>query len=255
MARNGKVKRLRRGYRRRGTLTTRNIYGNRSARSQASQIAALRRRISNVARAQRPEIKQVFSSNFTDVFTNQALSNVYTLRLMSPEMSKGTEDNQFIGDAYRMKSFKVFGTLEYFNNKGETMHTSEPAGGFVRFIYFQTKTVNVAPVISELITVSSGGGTAYELNCTRPLVRGVTAQYRVLGDYKYTLTPFTSHRHFVHNLPIKYKSSLIRQAFLNNEYPQNVIWCVVVTSGLHWDQDYTETIQAHYCAKVAYTDN
>lgn len=258
------VKKFRRRYRRssRRTLSTRNIYGNRSARSQANQIAALRRRITTVARAQRPEIKVYNPAPTRMVFSNSILSDVYQMFHLFDMPTAGTGDNQVIGDAYRLKSVCHYGIIEYFNNKGQMMHNSEPLGGFIRFIYFQQKTVNVAPVIGELITIVQGNITSpvadqvqYELNCSRPLTPGVTNQYRILGDYRYSLTPTRSHINFKHRLPIKWRYSLVRRAFHEKEYAQNTVWCVVVTSGLHFDTDLTEKIEVSRSMKIAYTDN
>lgn len=256
-------RRYRRRYRRRGrVLSTRNIYNNKSARSQASQIAALRKRVNTVAKFQRPEIKTYNPAPTRHIFSNSLLSDVYQLFQLYNMPESGTGDDQVIGDTYRLKSVAHYGIIEYFNSKGQMMHDTEPLGGFIRFIYFQQKTVNVAPVIGELITVVQGNISSptadqigYELNCSRPLTPGVTNQYRILGDYKYKLTPTRSHINFKHRLPIKYKNSLVRRAFHEREYAQNTVWLVIVTSGLHYDQDLTEKIEVTRSCKIAYTDN
>lgn len=254
----GRRKRYSRKIRRgRRTLSTRNIYANRGSRSQASQIAALRKRINNVYKATKPETKVWTSNNSTtNTFTNEALANTYILNYVTPQkLSQGVAEGYFVGDAYRLKSCVCYGTIEYFNSLGQTMHNSEPLGGFIRFIYFQLKQQNTQPIYQEILAIASTG-TDYELNTVKPLANGVTSQYRILGDYRYRLTPFNSHIQFRHRMPIKWKNSLCRvpTGAVVNEVSQNDILVLIVTSGLHWDTDLTETIQCNWDSKIAYTD-
>lgn len=254
----GKRKRTSRSYRRgRRTLSTRNIFSNRGSRSQAAQIAALRRRINNVYKATKPEVKiYIDDTPDTQKFTNESLSTTHIMGYVTPQkLVSGTGEGQFIGDTYRLKSCVMYGTIEYFNSLGATMHATEPLGGFIRFIYFQLKQQNVQPIYQEILDVASSG-VGYELNTVKPLATSVTSQYRILGDYRYRLTPFNSHIQFKHRMPIRWNNSLCRvpSGAVINEVSQNDILVLVVTSGLHWDADLTETIQLNYCSKIAYTD-
>ena len=252
MARYGR--KYRRTYRRnRRTLSTRNIWANRSARSQAAQISALRRRVTAVSRVCRPEIKIWNSQAVSTTFDNQLLANNHILNPIINTLDVGTAEGQMIGDQVRLKSVSMYGTLEYYNNSATQYHESEPAGGFIRFIYFQTKSINVAPVVSEILKVDNSGA-GYEINCEKPLVNGFNAQFRVLGDYKYAMNPTRNHILFKHRLPIKFRNSLFKIAPVANEIPMNSIYVLIVTAGLHWDTNFTESITANRQVKVAYTD-
>lgn len=247
-------RRYRRTYRRnKRTLSTRNIWSNRGSRAQAAQISALKRRVSAVSRACRPEIKIWTSDAVSTTFDNSALANNHILNPVFRTLDVGTAEGQMIGDQVRIKSVSVYGTLEYYNNSATQYHDSEPAGGFVRFIYFQLKTINVAPVVSEILDVSANGA-GYEINVEKPLVSGFSAQYRVLGDYKYALNPTRNHILIKHRLPIKFKNSLLKIAPLSQEVASNSIYVLIVTSGLHWDTNFTESISVNRQVKVAYTD-
>lgn len=243
-----------RRYRRnRRTLSTRNIWANRGSRAQAAQISALKRRVRAVSRACRPEVKIWNSDAVSTTFDNSALANNHQLNPVFRTLDVGTAEGQMIGDQVRIKSVSMYGTLEYYNNSATQYHDSEPAGGFIRFIYFQTKAINVAPVVSEILKVDSSGA-GYEINVEKPLVNGFNAQFRVLGDYKYALNPTRNHVLFKHRLPIKFKNSLLKIAPVAQEIAMNSIYVLIVTSGLHWDTNFTESITANRQVKVAYTD-
>ena len=247
-------RKYRRTYRRnRRTLSTRNIWANRSSRSQAAQISALKRRVRAVSRACRPEVKIWNSDAVSTTFDNSALANNHQLNPVFRTLDVGTAEGQMIGDQVRIKSVCMYGTLEYYNNSATQYHDSEPAGGFIRFIYFQTKAINVAPVVSEILDVSSSGA-GYEINCEKPLINGFSAQFRVLGDYKYAMNPTRNHILFKHRLPIKFKNSLLKIPPVSQEIAMNSIYVLIVTSGLHWDTNFTESISANRQVKVAYTD-
>lgn len=247
-------KRYRRTYRRgRRALSTRNIWANRGNRAQAAQISALKRRVSAVSRVCRPEVKIWNSQAVSTTFDNSALANNHILNPLVTDLAAGVLEGNMIGDQVRMKSVCQYGTLEYYNSSATQFHESEPAGGFIRFIYFQLKSINVAPVVSEILKVDNVGA-GYELNVEKPLVNGFSSQYRVLGDYKYALNPTRNHILFKHRLPIKFKNSLLRKAPLSQEKPVNSIYVLIVTSGLHWDTNFSESITANRQVKVAYTD-
>lgn len=79
----GYGRRTRRVYRRNrksrgGVLSTRSIYGNRSARAQANQIATLRKRVNRVSRRTRPDIKTVYVDAAHREFNNSMAALRYT---------------------------------------------------------------------------------------------------------------------------------------------------------------------------------
>lgn len=106
----------RRYYKRNRRLSKANIYGNRSARSQAGQIAALNRKINNVAKRTKPEYHIVNSSSYAKSFTSGAFSSTY-IRIPQPVPSANSaSDSGFVGDMCHMLSLTLHGYCEYFNN-------------------------------------------------------------------------------------------------------------------------------------------
>ena len=101
-------KRSNRKYSRR-TLSTRNIYSNRSARSQAYQIAALKRRINYVSRQCKPEIKVLTSDLVSDSYEDATTYG--KIKVMPP--AQGTGENERVGNSWNVKS----GTIRLFFNR------------------------------------------------------------------------------------------------------------------------------------------
>ena len=83
-------------------LSNKYIYLNRSAKSQATQIASLRNKVSRVYNACRPEIKVKYNNATSFTFDSQTLLNTYTSWL--PEMPiLGSGDDERIGDKIYVK--------------------------------------------------------------------------------------------------------------------------------------------------------
>ena len=122
----------RRYARKRSTLTTRNIYANRSARSQAYQIAALKRRINYVSRQCKPEVKVLTSDVITDLFTST--TSYGKVKVLPP--AKGTSENQRIGNSWNVKngSFKIL----FDKNINTSSQTSQDNGLSYRVIIVQS---------------------------------------------------------------------------------------------------------------------
>lgn len=106
-----------RGYRRYGrsrVLSTRNIYARRSSIAQASQIAALRRRVFKIARAAKPEKKVKTDTPQTATFSSRAGGDVH-LVFSVPDIVNSSTDTGRIGDKiFRRDSWNM--SFEYYNN-------------------------------------------------------------------------------------------------------------------------------------------
>lgn len=239
----------RRYYRRRySRLSNRRIYGSRSARSQASQIAALRNRMNRYMAANRPEIKQHVASSDSFSLTSSASSESY-FRWKVTMPSQGTDANERIGDKIKFKNINIFGYFEYFNNQG-AYHDSESAGSPVRVIVLQDLTSPVnsyAPDIDDLLAVSSFSGQKYSLRAVSPFKPGISELYNVLYDGRFNLTLANNQ----HNMDINIHK--LKDMEWVQDTPQN-IFVYVIPSGLHWDTNYTETVHGYVGAKIAFTD-
>ena len=166
----------RRYNRKRSVLSTRNIYANRSAKTQAYQIAALKRRINYVSRQCKPEVKVLTSDVIVDLFENTLTYGRYTI---IPPI-QGTGDDQRIGNSVNVKncSFRVL--------------LKSGTGFSYRVIIVQSvapiASTAEAPSISDLLSVTTDGSINNRIdtnNClVSPFKDGITAKYRILRDVK-----------------------------------------------------------------------
>lgn len=248
----------RRAYRRRyrrSRLSKTRVLTRTSAKSQALQINALNTKVNNMYRKLRPEFKSYYTSPVQHTFNNTALDNTWLKFNMVTDtlLSNGTSNSSMTGDyAYILPSYLDI-TLEYYNSLGQMMHDTEPLGGSVRFIILRTKSNmnldNIEP--SEILSHFGNSGANYELNTVTPLITGITEKYNILADRTYTLTPYHSHIY----TRIKFKCGSFRKNNQSDFAGKGAIFCLVVTSGLHYDSNLTETIQLSYSAKIPFRDN
>lgn len=165
----------RRNYRRK-QLSTRTIFSKTSAKSQAKQIYALRKRVNALARINAPELKVKDTSPVSFTLNSGAWSDSYKAwTLQWPEM--GTEDFQRTGSAFRVKNLMIRLNLEYYNNSATGYHASESSGTPVRVIVVRT----VGPVpynfetsLDNLLEHSGYGGTDYSARAISPFKRSLT---------------------------------------------------------------------------------
>lgn len=253
--------RYRRGrrYNRRGRkLSKANIYGNRSARSQAGQIAALNRKINYISRRDRPEVKTLVRSPNSFTFTSATLDNTYSIYIQ-PLPQPGSSDHGIIGDVYKILSYQLFINMEYFNNSTTGYHDSESAGCTYRILCLQAKAIDSDSLpegISNILEFTANTGAAYSLMTRSPMVTGITKRYRVLFDKTYSLT--TNRNQGTHRIILRPKSNTVRtQTGQSNpaSISNNQIITYLITSGLHTDLNFTETVEGSVSSKIAYTDN
>lgn len=248
----------RRAYRRRyrrSRLSKTRVLTKTSAKSQALQINALNTKVNNMYRKLRPEFKSYYIAPVQNVFNNTLLDNIWIKFNIVTEtlLSNGASNSSMTGDyAYIMPSYLDI-TLEYYNSLGQFMHNSEPLGGSIRFIILRTKsnmnTDNITP--DNILSHFGNTGANYELNTVTPLKTGITEQFSILADRRYTLTPYHSHMYS----RIRFKCGSFRKNNQSDHDGKGAIFCIVVTSGLHYDTDLTETIELSYSAKIPFRDN
>lgn len=250
----------RRSYRKRRynrTLSKRNVYLNRSAKSQAKQIASLNRKINYVYRQSKPETKQWITDPHTYSFSNSSVgpsASPYAVEYLSgPVLGDG--DDQCIGSTYKVKGVQARFYFEYYNNsQNGGYHTSESAGATIRVIAVQRKdNLNkyYSPITpSDLLEKYSSTGAGYTASSCSPLISNITKQFRVLYDKTRVIT--------INKNQMVWRVSLRNVRPINkdkNDHDKvnNVIFFVLV-SGLHADTDFSEYVTGSGIYKYAFTD-
>lgn len=265
-------------YRRKGrrssrTLSTRRIFNNKSARAQAAQINALKRRINRVYRAAKPEVKVVETLRTERMLLPNMDDNVIAFDFVRP--SVGTADDQRVGSVVHMLQPTLF-----ISGKYDSPTRSNPApiynsqllrnGAAIRIIAIQSKfALNIPPTINEILhsnISTSFQGVDNIANLRIPFEVGITTRYAVIYDkVKYFSfdKPIWSQR-------INFKPK-IRNLKWNPEsgggsdesyiYPVGTIFVYLVQGGLESNNldvnaegnDFTR-ITLSWSQKLAYTD-
>lgn len=247
-------KSVRRYSRRRGTLSTRRIFSNKSARSQASQIHALKRKITYIAKRNRPEYKVYTGTPSTFDMTNSAFNQSYLIATM-PVPSPGTGDNQRIGNVIKPINLQFRVYLEYANNKAAYPNVIESDGGCVRITLLQYKaavpTNQIPASPTAIYENASGTGAGYTLQSLLPFVRGITQTFNILYDRTFTVSADNNQR----TIKIKIPTYKLRSIQFDNEGHANICVWMITTSGLHWTSGgFEEHIQGALYGKMVYTD-
>nr|QTE03434.1 MAG: capsid protein [Syrmaticus ellioti CRESS-DNA-virus sp.] len=252
-------RRYRRRYTRRNSrsLSNRSIYGKKSARSQANQIASLRNRVNSIARSCRPETK-IHYLEFNKLFNNSATSNIswgnfYTI----PKAD-------MIGNYVKFKTIKLSGVLEYTDTFENNVSIDHQRTCTMRIVVYQMRNTysTGTPLVSDILDVSTSG-IGYELNAYKPFKAGTGQIVKILSNRVITLSNIQSIKRF--NITIN--KGMLNQTYLMDTesdegavsssyiYPRGTIAVAFISSGLHWDSSYTQQVNMNGFIKIAYTDN
>lgn len=239
-------KRYRKNFRNGRTLTTRNIFNNKGARSQARQINALKKRINAVNKKCSPEVKVVESNDTTSIgfAANNSITGTQQAYLTTiPVPNEGTSDSTRIGDKIKLLPAEVFMTLQY-----EEFYNSL-SGGFstlqipiqssaiqARVVFIQSKSAGQTLTINSLSQIfkfnpyrSNDNASLIDAQMAMkmPFQTGITAKWNILSDKLITVSKDTGQKAFRFKVKPKYKS--IR--WFGSEAPEGVIYMIVLTSG------------------------
>lgn len=227
-------------------LSTRRIFSKTSAKAQASQINTLRKRINYVSKQCRPEMKVYYRGASSFSFDSQTVMNTYHSFLV-PLPQLGDKDNERIGDFIRVKSLQLNVSAEYYNSSDSGYHNTESAGSAYRIIIGQYKepSSNV-PDISGILAESSNTGAAYTNQSVCPLINGMTAFSHILFDRSYTIS--TNKNQAIHKIRVRPHNIRFRLQ------DSNSIWVIILSAGLHHDNNFSEFITGTYSMKLVYTD-
>lgn len=231
-------------------LSSRNIYTHRSARSQALQIASLRNRINRVYRACRPEIKTIVTNSETITYTSESTSSYYRMYPMTAP-TLGTGDKDRIGNSIRVMNGVLYLSMEYFNSSTTGYHNTESSGCQYRIIIGQFKS-RAAPLsipnIDNLLEYPSNSGPEYTQLAISPLREGLTNSFAILRDIHGILTSDRNQK--IMKIPF-----YPREPYVWDEDGKfNNCWACIICAGLHYDQDFTETVKITTSDKLVFTD-
>lgn len=243
----------RRGYRRK-RMTKTNLLLNKSATSQAFQIAKLNRKINRVAKQNHIEIRQLITNPVTNIYTGGLLSDTYTYF----EQPAFWPIN---GTSYNIRNLNFYFRLIYSPGKVlEPGSTIGYSGATVRIILFQAMSESLPeadkPSIDQFLAIVGNTGEKYVAQTMSPLKEGITAKYRVLADRRYNLSDANPIRNTV--LRIKPRFNKLNYLSTNEGkpiegyHPRGFIFGYIVTSGLTSSD--TESMKVTYFGKLAYTD-
>lgn len=261
----------RKGRRGNRTLSTRRIFNNKSARSQAKQISALNRRISRVYRATRPEVKVVEQAAYNAIQFLPGNRTTWEMAHIVPNL--GTADDQRVGSAIKMIAPTLFFSAKYY----DVTHTTNGVpvynmingnrGAALRVIAIQSKVArdNVPGLGAILHNNISNSFTDIDTipNLRIPFEVGITTQYNVVYDKVFY---FNQNRPMI-SKRITFKPP--RKALNWNPangtdqtyvYPAGQIFVYFIQGGLQstgldlTTNDHSE-IALTYTQKLAYTDS
>lgn len=233
-------------------LSNRRIFGRTSAKSQATQIAALRNRINTVYKRTRPEVKNVVAPAINMSFSSGALSSIWFTGIFPKPDVGNASDVGSIGNYVRNLGCQLNTVFEYYNNSVSGYHDSESSGCQLRFIILQRKSTELYTTsydLNEFLPNPSNTGAEYTTLCVKPLRTGITEKWDVLMDRKYIMTSDKNQL----ALKLKFKPKPYR--FDNaNANIFNYVKYIIVVSGLHFDENFKEYVEGSIVSKLSYTD-
>lgn len=235
---------------RRSALSTRNIYSRRSSLAQATQIAALKRKVNKVYRACKPEMKVAHGDVFEQTFSNGSLSTNYK-GYVAPYIENGPGDNQRIGDVvWRRDEYEI--RLTYSNNASSTsgLHNFESSVAQMRFICgIWKKDVNDSsfPNIGDVIFNYGSTGEAYRALMVDPLQDGITLEHRICYDKVFPVSLNSPQR------LVRIRTPWYQCRYDPNGYNTHS-WLMCVAGDLDYDTTFEEHLEIIGTRKTIFKD-
>lgn len=240
----------RRRVRKSRVLSTKSIYSRKSANAQAAQIAALRKRVNKVYKVCQPEKKVLIESTAQQHPMDSSATGNTSFGIGALDIGLGTGDNQRIADKVIRKDY-VYLTFEYFNNSDTGYHDSESSGTPVRVIFGAYKnkqlTAGAYPSLTGLVANYTSSGADATQATIAPLVNGITEEKIIYYDKTFILSTSRNQKVLKLRSPW-YSCRWAPDGVFNHTF------CVVLCGNLHWDLNFTETVQCNSLRKTVYTD-
>lgn len=237
--------RMRKNLRNNRTLSTKRIFNNKSAKAQASQIWALRKRINRVYQRTKPEFKLLrrdvenrgFGYNSGALYA-PSLINSLILPIHVPVA--GTGDNERIGNKITIYPVNFFLNIRYMernnvlNNLSPYITTQLDTDGMIlRFVAIQqiSASSEVPPIGEIFSNVEIGqGATSQEMmmNMTTPFKNGITTKFKILKDKRINVSKDKP----IYAARFKIKPQIKSLRWEDNEtYPAGMIWYIMLSAG------------------------
>lgn len=240
----------RRKYARTATLSNRNIFGRRSAMSQATQIAALKRKVNKVFRACKPEMKVAHGDIIEQTFSNGALATNYK-GYVAPSIPVGAQDYDRVGNVVWRRDEYEF-RLTYSNNASSSsgLHNFETAVAQMRFIcgiWKEPSSETAYPGISDIIHDYASTGEGYRALMCQPLRDGITMKNRIVYDKVYTVG--------INNPQVLVRIRTPWYSCRWDEYTwSNHSWIMCVAGDLDYDTTFEEHLEIIGTRKTIFKD-
>lgn len=233
------------------TLSTKNIYSRRSAKAQANQINALKKRITSINRRLRPEIHTHMLSQVWNKTLSSALAADSYWSGFYQWPTRGTGEAGFIGNKFNMLNMYVYFNFEYYNNSQTGYHNSESSGTPIRIIVLKTKqmeSLSNQPTLNDLLVYSSATGNDYTMRALSPYKDGTADRFRIMYDRTFYMTTDKNQK------LVKVSLGRSRIEFDPDASTGIQYYYYVAPAGLHYDSNFQEFVNMTISAKIAYTD-
>lgn len=242
----GRSYRYRKNYKRRGYRFSRfNLYRKRSSKAQSAQIYRINKKVNKLKRDISPDISRVEGDEHY-YFTNSTGASVTKLfRLSNPVIGKFDANTNKIA----FRGGKLYGQLRYADTSEQTTSSDHYHSASIRFIIFQLKAERNTWNISAYDLINySNLGTDYNLNCVRPLKEGVGAFVKIVHDRVFNITDDREVLNFKFKLP----ATTFKRLANTNNVMANEYGLLVVTSGMKWDRDYSQSLTVDHGTALYY---
>lgn len=284
----------RRAYRRNSrTLSTRNIFNNKGSRAQASQLYRLNRKVNNIYRACKPELKIIETQPQSFIMTSYAVNyddpaNIQPIfsspqnpaHVMSISMpDNGDGDNELIGNVCNLRDMTVYLNVNYELIKDSRLNAIPNQNfsdqTFVRFLFFMSKMPNddvLEPsdlfnlkfpnAMADVGITSLGSYPAgYKMNTVLPLLEGTSSRFSILRDIRIKVGSTTPDKQLRVKIPLSRYSKFIKNQY--TIFGKCQIYCMAITSSLEMkgienaEGNYIYAVPriiTNWFTKIAYTD-
>lgn len=242
-----------RNYRRNRKWRYSRLIRNRSSVAQAGQIKALSTRINRVYRSIRPSTDVWYHDAVSQEFNNSALNSVYKTYDLGITSFKDHNGNAFAWNGARdyckVINATVYGTIEYRDNyDSQNVAAGQQRTASIRILLLQRLQAGNSGIEYTKILNPVNSGSQYEIQTMSPLANGMSAYMRVLSDKTY----FMSNQEPNKKLYINARKCLnLRQTTADSSFEQGCFCMYIITSGLHWDSNYTQRITLNWGMKIA----
>lgn len=245
----GRSYRYRKSYKRRYNRFSRyNLYRKRSAKAQSTQIYKLNKKVNKLRHDISPDIKRAETTD-AYYFNNNAGASVHKMTRLTTDVV-----NKFDADTNKIvfRGGKLYGQIRYADTSESTAAADHYHSGSIRFIVYQLKAERstFSFTASDIIDYSNLGSD-YNLNTVRPLREGIGAFIRIVHDRTYNITDDKE----VINFKIKLPATTFRRLASTNNAFAGEYGLLVVTAGLKFDRDFTQTISVNQGLALYYNDD